>query len=165
MRKLIVLLIATAFCAATYAAPPTEDSINALMAAANTRKLIENFLTYVTQSIQKGMYASFEGQTLSEAQKRTLDAIPAKFEKEIRDQMSWDKLRPQYVQIYQETFTQKEVDGLIAFYKSPTGAAFVSKMPVLMQKSQALMQDRVAPLAEKVNAAMAKAVEEARAAK
>jgi hypothetical protein len=165
MRKIIVLLTATALCAATYAAPPTEDSINTLMAAANTRKLIENFLTYVTQSIQKGVYASFEGQTLSEAQKRTLDAIPAKFDKEIRDQMSWDKLRPQYVQIYQETFTQKEVDGLIAFYKSPTGAAFVSKMPVLMQKSQAMMQNRVAPLAEKVNAAMAKAVEEAKAAK
>jgi len=102
------------------------------MAAANTQKLIENFRTYVTQSIQKGMYESFEGQTLSDAQKRTLDAVPAKFEKAIRDEMSWDKLRPRYVQIYQETFTQKEVDGLIAFYKSPTGAAFVSQMPLLM---------------------------------
>ena len=165
MRKLIVLLAATAFCAATYAAPPTEDSINALMAAANTQKLIENFRTYVTQSIQKGMYESFEGQTLSDAQKRTLDAVPAKFEKAIRDEMSWDKLRPRYVQIYQETFTQKEVDGLIAFYKSPTGAAFVSKMPLLMQKSQAMMQDRVAPLADKVNEAMQKAVEQAKATK
>lgn len=165
MRKLIVLLAATAFCGVTAAAPPTEDSINALMAAANTQKLIENYLTYVTQSIHKGMYASFEGQTLSEAQKRTLDAVPAKFEKVIRDEMSWDKLRPQYVQIYQDTFTQKEVDGLIAFYKSPTGAAFVSKMPMLMQKSQTMMQDRVAPLAEKVNEAIQKAVEQAKATK
>jgi hypothetical protein len=83
----------------------------------------------------------------------------------MRKEMSWATLRPMYVQIYRDTFTQKEVDGLIAFYKSPTGVAFVDKMPVVMQKSQALMQTRIGPLAESVRAAMQEAVAEVKATK
>jgi uncharacterized protein len=60
----------------------------------------------------------------------------------LREEMTWDKLRPVYVQIYQESFTQEEIDGLIAFYESPAGFAFVEKMPFVMQKSMSIMQSR-----------------------
>ena len=43
--------------------------------------------------------------------------------------MTWDKLRPLYVRIYQESFTQEEIDGLIVFYESPAGIAFVERWP------------------------------------
>jgi hypothetical protein len=29
----------------------------------------------------------------------------------MREEMTWDKLRPLYVQIYQKSFTQEEIDG------------------------------------------------------
>jgi uncharacterized protein len=74
-------------------------------------------------------------------------------------------LRPLYVQVYQETFTQEEIDGLIAFYESPTGIAFVEKMPVVMQKSMSMMQSRMAPMMEKVRAVMKQTAEEAKATK
>ena len=165
MRKFLVLVAAAAWCGASQAAPPTEASINALLAAAKTDKLVDSFYTYVTQSMRQGMHSALQDKALTDAQQRALDAVPAKFEQVMRQELSWEKLRPMYVKIYQETFTQSEVDGLMAFYKSPTGLAFVNKMPVVMKKSQQLMQERFAPLAAKMNAAVEQAISEAKAAK
>jgi hypothetical protein len=76
----------------------------------------------------------------------------------LREEMTWDKLRPLYVQIYQESFTQEEIDRPIAFYESPAGVAFVEKMPFVMQKSMSIMQSRMAPMMEKMKAAMKEAL-------
>ena len=74
-------------------------------------------------------------------------------------------MRPVYIQIYQESFTQEEIDGMIAFYQSPAGAAFVRKMPVVMEKSMRIMQVRIAPMMERMKAVMAQSIAEARAAR
>ena len=82
----------------------------------------------------------------------------------MREEMTWDKLRRLYVQIYQQSFIQEEIDGLIAFYESPAGVAFVEKMPFVMQKSMSIMQSRMAPMIEKMKAAMKEAIAEPKAA-
>jgi hypothetical protein len=165
MRKFIVLVAAAAVFAAAHAATPTEASINALLVAGKTEKVLDGFYTYVTQSMRQGMHAALSDKQLTDAQKNALDAVPTKFEQVMRQEMNWDKLRPLYVQIYRETFTQSEIDGLTAFYKSPTGSAYIDKMPVVMQKSQKMMQEHFAPLAAKMNAAVEQAISDARAAK
>ena len=73
-------------------------------------------------------------------------------------QMSWPRLKPLYTKIYQDAFTQEEIDGLIAFYRSPAGMAYVDKMPLVTQKSMDLMQSLMPPMMKRVQAAMAKAV-------
>ena len=83
----------------------------------------------------------------------------------MRDEMSWDKLRPMTVQIYKEVFTQEEVDGMIAYYKTPAGAATVDKMPIVMQKSLQMMQARMVPMMQKMQAAMRQAVQDSKAVK
>jgi hypothetical protein len=39
------------------------------------------------------------------------------------------------IPIYNKNLDEETIDGLIAFYKSKAGKAFVSKMPVIMQES------------------------------
>ena len=39
-----------------------------------------------------------------------------------------------YEQIYVELYTEQELDGIIAFYKSPVGHALVSKTPQATSK-------------------------------
>jgi uncharacterized protein len=165
MRKIIVVLLATALCAVARAERPSEASIDTLLTAAKTERLLDNMYAVMGQSMRQGMQAALKGKTLSDEQQRSFDAVPTKLEQVMREELNWASLRPMYVQVYQETFTQNEVDGLIAFYKSPTGAAFVDKMPVVLQKTQALMQARIAPLVKKINGAMEEAVKEIKAAK
>jgi hypothetical protein len=54
---------------------------------------------------------------------------------------------------YSETFSQEEVDGLIAFYQSPAGKAYVEKMPTLLQKTMGQMQQFMGPFVQKAQAA------------
>jgi uncharacterized protein len=42
---------------------------------------------------------------------------------------NWTKLEPAYEQIYANLYTEDELDGILAFYKSPVGQAFLSKSP------------------------------------
>ncbi len=58
----------------------------------------------------------------------------------------WQKMKPDYIAIYTETFTEQELQGLVDFYKSPAGQAFIDKMPVVMNKSMQLAQQKMAPI-------------------
>jgi uncharacterized protein len=69
----------------------------------------------------------------------------------MRDELAFDKVKDIYVKAYRETFTQEEVDGLIAFYKSPVGKAYAEKVPVVMQRAGAEMQSRLGPMVQKLN--------------
>jgi uncharacterized protein len=42
---------------------------------------------------------------------------------------NWTKLEPAYEEIYANLYTEEELDGILAFYKSPVGQAFLSKSP------------------------------------
>ena len=50
--------------------------------------------------------------------------------------MSWEKMKPIYVNAYASTFTSEELQGAIDFYKTPVGQGWVQKQP---QLSMAIM--------------------------
>jgi hypothetical protein len=83
----------------------------------------------------------------------------------MKQELSWQKLKPLYVQIYRESFEQEEVDGLVAFYASPAGKAMLDKMPTVMQKSMAITQPLMQSLIPKMKSAMEEAMSEARLSK
>jgi hypothetical protein len=164
MVKLITLLASLIFASLAHGAPASLESIDRLLADTKVEKLLDTMSTNVDQVMRRSMEASTQGQQLSPEQRRVIDATAAKFVQVMREEMTWDKMRPLYVQIYQESFTQEEIDGLIAFYESPAGVAFVEKMPFVMQKSMSIMQSRLAPMMEKMKAAMKEAIAEPKAA-
>ena len=124
---------------------------------------VDMMLANLDPMMRQSMATAMQGQQLSSDQQRVMDAIRAEVLQVLREELAWNKMRPLYVQIYQETFTQEEIDGLIAFYKSPAGIAFVEKMPVVMQKSMSIMQSRIAPMMEKMKATMQQATAKAKA--
>jgi hypothetical protein len=54
-------------------------------------------------------------------------------------------MRPSYIKLYSETFSEEEIGGMLAFYESPAGRAMLAKMPTLLTKlievAQAQMND------------------------
>jgi hypothetical protein len=55
-----------------------------------------------------------------------------------------------FVEVYQSAMTQEEVDGIVAFYRTPAGKAMVEKMPALMSASGQRMQQQLGPALEKI---------------
>lgn len=56
------------------------------------------------------------------------------------EELRWEKIKDDYVALYATTFTAEELKGLIAFYQSPAGQAFMAKQPVLMQGAMQINQ-------------------------
>jgi hypothetical protein len=163
MAKIIVLLISLVFAALAQCAPASEESIDRLLADAKTEKMIDSMLANVDQAMRRSMDAAMQGQQLSPEQRQVADAAAVRFMQVMREELTWDKLRPLYVQIYQESFSQQEIDGLIGFYESPAGIAYVEKMPTVMQKSMSVMQSRMASMMERLKAAVTEAIAEPKA--
>ncbi len=157
----IVILAATA-AAPSFAATPTVESVDALLQVTHTQNLLESLYGNMEQTMRQTMQHMSAGQNLNDEQKRVLESTPKKFAEVVRQEFTWDKLRPVYINIYQESFTQEEIDGLIAFYRTPAGDALVKKMPLVMQKSMAAMQGMLGPMVDKMKVAMQDAMAEAK---
>ena len=136
--------------------------------ASKREKLHEMFrLSHVDQTMAL-MFAAQEKQmpqllrklmpagTITPAQQADLDAFVLKVHHIVEQAASWDKLEPQFTDIYASVYSEQEIDGLIAFYKSPVGSEMVAKQPEVVQKSQAVTQSLMTEVQPQVmQAAMA----------
>jgi len=166
MRQAIaVLLLLLSSVLTCVAAQPTSESIETLLTLTKTEALVESVYGNVEQAMRQGMAQAVAEKKLSAEQQRYLEATPKRFVTIMREELSWESLKPMYIEIYRDSFTQEEIDGLIAFYQSPVGMAFVNKMPIVMQKSMTSMQARMQPMMEKMKAAMRQVLEDAKVAK
>lgn len=57
--------------------------------------------------------------------------------------MSAKSLREDVITIYMETFSEKELKEIMAFYKTETGQKTLDKLPELVQRSMQIAQTRV----------------------
>jgi len=162
MKKLLALAALVTSLGA-HAAPASEESVERLLAATNAEALMPSIYAGMEQLMRQSMQQAVKGKPLTAEQQRALDAAPSKFAAVMKDEMSWQKLKPKYVQLYRETFEQEEVDGLLAFYASPAGQAMLTKMPVVMQKSFAMSQSMMQSVLPKLEEALKAALAEAKA--
>tara|TARA_Y100000588_G_scaffold341810_1_gene386118 strand:+ start:842 stop:1312 length:471 start_codon:yes stop_codon:yes gene_type:complete len=57
--------------------------------------------------------------------------------------MSWESLEFEFIYIYSQAFTAKELKELTAFYETPTGKKTIEKMPQLMAQGAQIGAARV----------------------
>jgi len=94
-----------------------------------------------------------KGQTVTAQQQKALDDFHGKMKDILHRQLSWDKLEPQVIQVYRDTLSQDEVDGIIVFYKTPAGQAVIKKMPLIMQATMTMMQKNIPSMMAEVQEA------------
>lgn len=70
----------------------------------------------------------------------------------MEDQFAWDKIKEDFIRIYQETYTEDEIRSLIEFYKTPAGQKYIEKDPLLMQKITETSQKYLPEMLEKLKA-------------
>jgi uncharacterized protein len=151
MKILSVLLVAIALAFSTSVqAAPTDESINQLLDLTKAGKLLDSVWSQMDGMMKANIQQLTKGKPLSADEQAIMDKQQAKTMAIMKNELSWEKLKPGFVQVYRETFSQEEIDGLIAFYKSPVGQAFVDKQPALMKNTMALMQQRMGPLIQQI---------------
>ena len=71
-------------------------------------------------------------------QQRVMDVVNQK--------IGWKALEPDFITLYASTYTEEELDGIVAFYKSPIGQKMIDKTPELTTKSTQITQQKMSEL-------------------
>ncbi|WP_338845004.1 DUF2059 domain-containing protein [Massilia sp. W12] len=152
MRKLIVLLSFVFFSGAAMAEPAKAETVRELLKLSKVERMLDMVYGNLDQTMENLIQTGLKGQAMSEEDKKKTDQFRSKFIQIMKEELSWEKLEPLYTKIYQDVFTQEEMESLVAFYKTPGGQALIEKMPLTMQKSMSVMQERLPGLMVKIEA-------------
>ena len=153
--KKIIGLIAVGLVLSGMVVPAQEPSRRALaeelLNELNVKATIENSFAMIKRMIpaQMEQMRQSSGQTnlptyVGSEQDKIMDMVS--------QELSWNNLKDGYVTIYAESFTEKELQGAIAFYKTLEGQAFITKQPELMKRSMELTQKFMAKVMPKIQA-------------
>jgi hypothetical protein len=92
------------------------------------------------------------GVKLPPDQETALGEFQDKVARIVSDALAWEKLKPAYVKLFTEAYSEAELDDIIAFYRSPTGQSMVAKAPSLMAKASEIAQQRLATVMPELQA-------------
>jgi hypothetical protein len=143
------LSLSTGVVSATEA-PASDAAVRELLEASDAHRLVDGLMKMVAGSFDQGMHAALGDKVLTPEQQKYVDASKESFLAAMGEMMSWEQLEPLYVEVYTQSFSQSEIEGLIAFYRSPAGIAFKEKMPAAMQLTMQKLQPRIATLSAKM---------------
>jgi len=111
---------------------------------ANSDSEIEAEKLLNSMGMEKTMTASMSQMLdLQMQQNPTLVPFKLVMMKFFKKHMSWDSLKPEFVQIYSEAFTASELRDINAFYATDTGRKTIQKMPTLMAQGAQIGAARV----------------------
>ncbi|MFC4729716.1 DUF2059 domain-containing protein [Coralloluteibacterium thermophilus] len=122
----------------------SRESVYELLELTEARNLLDSTMAQMEGYLEAATAQALAGREPSVDEKAILKAQHARLLQVFGEIMSWEALEPLYVEMYEETFTQEEIEGLLEFYRSDLGRAMVTKMPGLMHRTVSLVQERMA---------------------
>jgi uncharacterized protein len=72
-----------------------------------------------------------------------MEAMQPLIREVMREHLTWATLEPEFVRIYTEVFTERELRELTAFYETPLGQKLLDKMPVASARKQTVVMERM----------------------
>ncbi|MCB0335744.1 MAG: DUF2059 domain-containing protein [Bdellovibrionales bacterium] len=140
------------------AEPVSPASIKKLFEVSKVQELMDQSMANMDQQMMESVRMSLaQVDAPNEEKQKAMDVmskvVPQSVAK-MKSLMSWEKLEPEFTQLYQETFTEEEVKGMLDFYATPAGQAMLNKMPLLMQKTMAMTQKMILPFIQDMNSTM-----------
>ena len=155
--KLLSFLVVAACLFSTHVSAqevkPSDASLKELMQLVNASDLLKGMDQQMDVIYGNMVQQMTKGQTVTAQQQKALDDFQGKMKDILHRQLSWDKLEPQVIQVYRDTLSQDEVDGIIVFYKTPAGQAVIKKMPLIMQATMTMMQKNIPSMMAEVQEA------------
>ena len=147
------LLIALALCCpVAHAAdvPPSDASVKQLLEVTQAHKLLDSTMAQMNGFMTQMMQQATQGEKITPQIQKDIEKRQSQMTADLKGVLDWNKLEPMYARIYQKSFTQQEVDGIIGFYKTTAGQAVINKMPVVLQNTLSEMQQMMDPMIQRM---------------
>ena len=164
MKKLIAIAgICLVSVAAFAETKPSDASLNELLTITDSQKLVDGMWPQVEGMMNETAKQALGNTTLNGAQQKVMQDSNTKVAAVFKEEFGYEKLKPMMINIYKESFSQEEVDGMLEFYKSKAGQAVTKKMPLVMQSSMANVQAQMSTVIPKIQKIQQDAIEQVKA--
>ena len=154
MKRLLILLLAVFFSVPAFATPAQDASIEKLLILTEAQKLNYSAIADSDDIIETTLKPILQLDNMTAEKKKMAESFLNKYKNIVKEEFSWKKMMPDYIRIYRETFTEEELQSLIAFYESPTGKMFIRKMPLIMDKTSDIMRQKMVSILSRMNTAL-----------
>ncbi len=122
IRAGVGMLLAMAMGSAV-ATPPSEAQVRQLMDVLSVDRMFSQM-----------------NQNMTAAMQRRMPCVPAAYWQGFVDEGAARELTDQLVPVYQRHFDAADIDGLLAFYRSPLGQKVLTQMPQAMAEASKVGQ-------------------------
>ena len=145
------------FCsvAVARAVPPSDESILKMMTSLQLETQLDQLAAQLESGMKSGLQQFLQGKELTPLQTAELGQLQTRMSATIKEELAFAKMKDVYLQVYRETFTQDEVNGINAFYATPAGKAMIEKIPLATKRAGPLLQTRMGPIIQKIKAQQA----------
>ena len=138
----VLLLSLLIFSSSLYAEQNTkQQKIDELISVMNLDSMVDSMYGQV-EGMMKGMS---DQMGVKPSEQAIFDKYYGDMTTVLKTEMSWSKMQPMMISVYDKHFSEQEIADMLAFYKTNTGQKILEKMPVVMQESmqmsQSLMKD------------------------
>ena len=174
LKQILIVLSLSASVAVAQVSVPSpaaattgasEASIKQLLVVTEVQKVLDGMAGQMDSMMKNVVQQASQGEPVSAKAQKSIDTCRAEVMALFKEELDWKKMEPLYVRVYQQSFNQQEIDGLLAFYKTPTGQALIKKMPLVMQNANIEMQKRMNPMMQKIQQMQQEVITEIRAEK
>jgi hypothetical protein len=146
-------------------APASEASVRELIEITQAKKMMDRMMVQTTAMLKAQIRQSLPENQYSPEQQEILNQLQDKITAAVMEDMRWDSVEPMFIDIYRKSFSQSDMDEMIAFYRSKAGQHMISRMPLVMQNTMQAMQVRMAQLMPKLEKIQNDAIAQLKAAK
>ena len=133
---MLMLCLAAALCGTAVSQELTKEAkIERILVLTKSEATIDQMYSQMKSTMASQLPANSTSDQRANAQQMMEKVMDL-----VKSRLTWEKMRPQYIKIYSDTFSEEEIDGLLAFYQTPTGKAMIEKTPALMSSVMTLTQ-------------------------
>ena len=117
---------------------------------------IQSRLETLFEQIKQRNIAELQKWYITDSKQQEMRGYIEAVSRVVAEEISWEKLRDDFIEAYIETYSIAELRGLTEFYRSPLGQAYLSKRNVIANQTMEITQERLKALMPKLQALMPK---------
>ena len=146
MKRLVAISFGVLISFAAHAQDSKRESVEELLEVSNVDAMMDAMYGQVQQA-----FTGVGNQLGVKSDEQPIfDAYMNKLFSAMKKDMSWEKMKEPVIQIYMTHYTEKEIQDMLAFYRSETGQAMIEKMPAVMGDSMLVSQNMLQDFLPKI---------------
>jgi uncharacterized protein len=128
-----------------------DAKIEEIFHLAKLDQSLQQTLETSANQIRSGFFQQLMGLQLTPEEQKTMEGVQSKLQALLSEGLAWSTLEPLYVKLYSDMFSEDEIDGMLAFYRTPAGKAMLEKTPKLIAQANVIVQQRMVAMQPQFN--------------